>query len=268
MAFSKETLQLLIGLQEKDAALDKVRLELERIPKEIDALKSTLAREQAGAAAAKAAVQNCEKKKKEKELELASKEEAARKHSAELNSVKTNDAFKALQKEIDAAKKQGSDIETDILVLMDEIEAAKKAEKAAQAVLKSAEDKVKAESGVLEKQLAEVKAKFEAEKAARDASAEPVPNDVKKVYEHIRTRGKKDAIVPIIQDEGRKMAVSHKKDGEAAEPQQSVCSACRVALAPQVVVEATKTKALVTCESCQRILYRPEVLAAAATKAS
>ena len=58
-----------------------------------------------------------------------------------------------------------------------------------------------------------------------------------KVYNHVRSRGKLDAVVPI---------------------DATTCSACRVILAPQVIVEATKAKALVTCESCQRILYKAE----------
>jgi len=42
--------------------------------------------------------------RKEKEGEMAQKEEAIRKHGTELNQVKTNDAFKAILKEIDDKK--------------------------------------------------------------------------------------------------------------------------------------------------------------------
>ena len=64
-----------------------------------------------------------------------------------------------------------------------------------------------------------------------------LPADAMRIYNHVRSRGKLNAVVPI---EG------------------SNCSACRISLAPQVIVEATKAKALVACESCQRIIYRPE----------
>lgn len=244
MALSKEHLQALIALQEKDAGLDKIEAEMNKIPIEIAALKVGLEKEKTQLNDAKAKTVALEKKKKEKELELAGKEEAARKHGSELNSVKTNEAFKALQKEIEAAKQAGSAIETEILVLMDEVDASRRQEKAAAAELKGVEEKVKAQIAALEAELSQVKARFEAARAAREESAVPVPAEAMKIYDHIRGRGKKDAVVPI--------------DG-------NTCSACRVILAPQVIVEATKAKNLVSCESCQRILYK---LAAAAAKAA
>jgi len=243
MAFTKETIQHLVAVQQQDAVLDGLQKEMDRIPREIAAIQAGLAAAQGRLAEAKAKTIGFEKKKKELELELASKEEAARKHSMELNQVKTNDAFKALQHEIDAAKAAGSQIETGILEAMEGIDSGRKDEKAAAAEFKAAEDKTKGAIGVLEKEGAELKAKYEAQKAVRDEAASTVPPEMMKVYAHARMRGKLDAVVPI--DGGN-------------------CSACRISLAPQMVVEATKAKSLVICESCQRILYKPEPAAKAA----
>jgi hypothetical protein len=44
--------------------------------------------------------------RKNSELEIDAKDQAVRKHSGELNSVKSNDAYKALVLEIEAAKKE------------------------------------------------------------------------------------------------------------------------------------------------------------------
>src|SRR3989339_133081 len=174
MAITKETIQRLVAVQQQDSVLDGLQKESDRIPREIADLQAGLDGAKAKLAEAKAKVVGFEKKKKEKELELASKEEAIRKHSMELNQVKTNDAFKALQHQIDDAKAAGSQIETDILEVMEGIDAGKKEEGAA-----------------------------------------------------------------------------------AGTP-------CRISLAPQMIVEVTKAKALVVCESCQRILYKPEPAAKAA----
>src|SRR5207247_700974 len=130
------------------------------------------------------------KKKKEKELEVGQKEEDARKHSGQLNQVKTNDAFKALQNEIDRAKKEAGDLETQILEIMDELDAAKREEKTVLASLKNVEDKAKTEISLLEGKLKELQAQIDGAKAARDASAAPVPADVMRVYNHVRSRGK------------------------------------------------------------------------------
>lgn len=247
MALSKEQVQLLIALQKQDAELDKIKKGLDQIPVMIGNLKAQLEAEKAKAAELKGKAVALEKKKKEKELELAQKEEAVKKHGAELNTVKTNEAFKALQTEIGFAKQAASDIETEILQVMEQIDAAKKEEKAASAELAVEQKKFEAEIAAHEKRLGEAQAQFDGAKAARDQAAAPIPADAMRVYDHIRSRGKLDAIVPI---------------------DASMCSACRITLAPQVLVEATKLKSLVTCESCQRILYRPEVINAPAKAAA
>jgi hypothetical protein len=243
MAINKETIQRLVAVQERDAILDALQKEMDRVPREIAALQAGLEAAQAKLTEAKAKIIGFEKKKKEKELELAAKEDAIRKHTMELNQVKTNDAFKALQHQIDAAKASGSQIETDILETMEGIDGGRKEEKAAAAELKAAQDKAKGEIGALEGELAELKAKHDAQKVVRDEAAALVPPDMMRVYSHARMRGKTDAIVPV--DGGN-------------------CSACRINLAPQMIIEVTKAKALVVCESCQRILYKPEPAAKAA----
>ena len=243
MAFTKEDVRHLIALQEQDAALDKIKAIMEKIPVMIGNLKAQFEQEKTAAAELKNKSLALEKKKKEKELELAQKEEAAKKHGGELNAVKTNEAFKALQAEIERAKSDGSNIETEILVLMDQIDAARKEEKAAAAALAVEQKKFEAEIAAHEARLNDTKNEHDRAKAERDLAAAPIPAEAMRVYDHVRSRGKLDAIVPI---------------------DASMCSACRITLAPQVLVEATKLKALVVCESCQRILYRPETVNAPA----
>ena len=241
MALSKENVSQLISLQHQDAALDTLKAEIDKIPLEIADIRAAVERDKAALTAAKTNILNLEKKKKEKELELAQKEEAARKHGTDLNSVKTNEAFKALQNEIELAKRQANDIETEILEIMESLDASRRDEKKAAADFKKIEDSSKVEIAAFEAKLKDLQVRYDMGKSVRDAAEGPVPADALKVYNHIRGRGKKNAVVPVEGD---------------------LCSACRITLAPQVIVEATKAKALVTCESCQRILYKPEKPAA------
>lgn len=241
MALTKEHITQLIALQEKDAALDKLQAEIDKIPVEIAALRGGLEQIRKKAAEAKALIIELEKNKKSKELDLAQKEEGVRKHSTDLNQVKTNEAFKALQAEIDRAKTEGSQIETMILEIMEELDKVRKQEKAVAAEVAVEEKGIAAQIAALEAKQADIKGRFDAAMTVREEAATPLPEPVMRLYNHVRSRGKLNAIVPI--------------DGDH-------CSACSITLAPQVIVEATKAHDLVACESCQRILYRPQIFAA------
>ena len=243
MALTKEALRALVALQEKDKALDAIQKDIDSVPPRIAAVKADLANEKRRMDAAKAKTLDLEKKKKAKELDAASKDEAARKHQGQLNELKSNEAYKAMQVEIEKEKAAAGDIETDILVLMEEIDKSKGEEKVLAVELKKIEDFSKGDLEKLEAELSHANGRHGEAKAQRDGAAETVPADLIKVFNHIRSRGKPDAVVPVV-------------DGH--------CGSCQMTLAPAMLAEVAKIKNLAVCESCQRILYKPELLAAAA----
>ena len=243
MALTKEAMRALVALQDKDKVLDAIQKEIDSVPPRIAAVQADLANEKKRMDAAKAKTIDLEKKKKTKELDVASKEEAARKHTGQLNELKSNDAYKAMQAEIEKERAAAGDIETEILQLMEEIDKSKAEEKVLAAELKKIEDFSKNDLAKLEAELSHAKGRHAEAKAARDAAAEPVPADLMKVFNHIRSRGKPDAVVPVV-------------DGH--------CGSCQMTLSPAMIAEVAKLKNLAVCESCQRILYRPEQAAAAA----
>lgn len=240
---TKEALQALVALQQKDKHLDAIQQEIDAVPPRIAALKADLEGEKRHMDAAKAKIIALEKKKKSKELDVAAKDEAARKHTVQLNDLKSNDAYKAMQAEIEAEKAAAGDIETEILQLMEEIDKVRAEEKAATAEFKKTEEFSKKDLERLEAELSHARGRFATAKVERDATAAAVAPSELKVYNHIRGRGKPDAVVPVV--------AGH-------------CGSCQINLTPGLILEVAKLKTLVTCESCQRILYKPELVAAAA----
>ena len=236
-------MRALVALQEKDKVLDAIQKDIDSVPPRIAAVKADLDNEKKRMDAAKAKTLELEKKKKSRELDVASKEEAARKHSGQLNELKSNDAYKAMQVEIDKEKAAAGDIETEILQIMEDIDKSKAEEKTLAVELKKIEDFSKNDLAKLEAELSHAKGRHAEAKAARDTAAEPVPADLMKVFNHLRSRGKPDAVVPVV-------------DGH--------CGSCQMSLSPAMIAEVAKLKSLAVCESCQRILYKPEQLAAAA----
>ena len=236
-------MRALVALQDKDKVLDAIQKEIDSVPPRIAAVQADLANEKKRMDAAKAKTIDLEKKKKTKELDVASKEEAARKHTGQLNELKSNEAYKAMQAEIEKEKAAAGDIETEVLVIMEEIDKSKAEEKALAIELKKVEDFSKNDLAKLEAEMSYAKGRFETAKTERDAAAEPVPADLMKVFNHIRSRGKPDAVVPVV-------------DGH--------CGSCQMTLTPAMIAEVSKLKSLAVCESCQRILYKPEQAAATA----
>jgi len=243
VALTKEALRALVALQEKDKVLDAIQKEIDAVPPRIAAVQADLANEKKRMDAAKAKTLELEKKKKSKELDVAAKEEAARKHTAQLNDLKSNEAYKTMQAEIVAERASAGDIETEILQIMEDIDKSKAEEKALAAELKKIEDFSKGDLEKLEAALSHAKGRHASAKAERDAAAEPVPADLMKVFNHLRSRGKPDAVVPVV-------------DGH--------CGSCQITLSPAMLMEVAKLKNLAVCESCQRILYKPEQVAATA----
>src|SRR5262245_24810989 len=128
-AVTSEHIELLVQLQEKDKEIDRLTAASDDASKQIQARKDALAAEKKALATAQENGKKVAVAKKSKELELAEKEAAIKKHQNELNAVKSNEAFKALMVEIDRGKAEASAIEDGILQLMEDAEAAVKAEK-------------------------------------------------------------------------------------------------------------------------------------------
>lgn len=244
MPLSKENLRQLARLQEHDKVLDALQAEIDKIPKAIAEIQARIEGRKTRLTEIKGRANAIQLSSKEKEAQVAAKEGEVKKHSQELNLVKTNEAFRALQTEIDKAKSAVSDFETEILTLMDEFDQLAKEEKTALAELKSLDSVDQEEIQAFQKDKQGLEAKAAAEKQRRDAVAAIVPEDVMKHYEHLRKRKAGGvAVAPVL---------------------RNICGGCRITLPPQVIVEVVKASSLQTCEACLRILYMPETSTAAA----
>lgn len=232
---TKEKLALLIALQDKDTLLDQKRLKALDIPKAIDEEKAAFEKIRTEIEDTKKSLTKLQLAKKEKELELESKEAAIRKHSAELNAVKSNDAYKALLSEIDGAKKGKSALENEILDIMEGIEKEALVIKENEKLLKAKEGESASRIAALQEELKKIEAEIAHLEAERKVFGETIPRELISRYEDIRESRGGCAIVPI--------------DGEN-------CGGCQMVLRPQVINDVCKNSDIVVCDSCSRILFR------------
>jgi predicted nucleic acid-binding Zn-ribbon protein len=122
MADIKEKVKLLVTLQEKDCAIDTLRRQAALIPVQVNEQKELLATLKKEAEDSRKGLVQLQLRRKEKEIELESKEGEIKKHGLELNSIKSNDAYKALLNQIEQCKQGKSSLESEILEIMDSAE--------------------------------------------------------------------------------------------------------------------------------------------------
>ncbi|MCX5779183.1 MAG: C4-type zinc ribbon domain-containing protein [Elusimicrobia bacterium] len=230
----KDKILLLVSLQEKDSQLDKLRAQAIAIPEKISELRQGVEDNRIAAEESKKNLQQLQLQRKQKELDVETKEAEIRKHTNELNSVKANDAYRALLLEIESGKKDKYNLENEILELMEqhELESAR---------LKSGEKDVQQKESDLHSEIARLEADLQALQGRiilmeqeRAVFAEPIPEDIMHRYEFVRESRNGLAIVPI---------------------EDTHCGACHIELRPQMINEARKHQDWTICDSCSRILF-------------
>ena len=234
----------LIDLQSIDLKIAVLRTQLEAFPKRIMALDHKLTDARAAVASAKEAQVNSLKERKKFELDVEQWKERARKYRDQSGSVKTNEAYKALQHEIanaEAEVAKAEDRQLELMMASEEVEARMRH---ADADLKEAEKSVAADRKEIELQYAAKKKELAAATAEREKAVAPIPEDMVTLYDRIAKRHNGHALAQV-------------KDGQ--------CKGCGLRVLPHILQLLTQDhddEEVFRCESCGLILYSLEPLAA------
>lgn len=232
-----EQLKKLIQLQEVDLLLDRILNEMEQIPKEIDRLKREFEESQAALNELKKKVTELQIDRRNKELELKTKEEELKKHQSEIFSVKTNEAYTALLKEIEGGKKLKNDIEDTVLAVMEQEDALLTEEKIRKEELAKNKEEVTQQQKELENKLQRLKQNLQEVQSEQKEKIANINAEIFKRYQRIREKKDGVAVVPVA---------------------DRFCGGCSIALPPQLINDVLKGEDLVACRNCLRILYLKE----------
>jgi len=234
-----DSIKQLLSLQDRDIELDRFQAELAAIPKEIAAIHKQMAAEKTALEDSKKDLVHAQSMRKEKEGELASKEEAVRKHLGELNSIKSNDAYRAMMGEIEKGKQEKSVLEDEILQWMEKVDAAQRAWRDLEATAKSIEGQRKAKITEWETKQKNLETLIaEKQKDRQDASG-TLPAALFGKYQRIRQNSKGTVVVEI-------------KSGQ--------CSGCHMQVSQNLMNEIKRGQNIMNCEHCSRIVYLPEAI--------
>jgi hypothetical protein len=239
-------LERLIELQQVDLRLLELRRQIETFPRQRAHFEQELARARDAVADRRTRHTESLKERKRLELDVQQLEEKVKKHRDQMFEVKSNEAYRALQHEVEEEQKRKSQAEDKVLEAMIAAEELEKGIKAAQAELAQVEQRVAASLRALDAEKSE-REKEAAELAARrDELRGALGEDTLIVYDRI--------------------ARAH--DGLAlAEARDEVCQVCRIHIRPQTFAELKRGDEMHFCESCHRILYylpapKPDVVQA------
>jgi predicted nucleic acid-binding Zn-ribbon protein len=229
----------LLELQRLDLRIAALRTELETFPKRIKDADAVLNGAKAGAAAAKEKHAHAQTERKKFELDVNQWRERARKYRDQSASVKTNEAYKALQHEIAHAESEASAAEDRQLEQMMAVEEAEREIKAAEAKLKEAEISLATERKNIEALAAARKSELDADLAQREKIAALIPEELIAIYSRV---GKRHHGVAL------------------AEAMNEQCRGCGMRILPHTYQEIRRPENhnIIQCEACNRILYAAE----------
>jgi hypothetical protein len=234
----------LVELQAVDTRVAELRTSLAALPQQLAEMEKEVTEAKRQLADAKEALKASAKDRKTFEMDVEAWKEKARKYRDQSLAVKTNDAYKALQHEIQYAEGEVAQAEDRLLERMvageefdRQIRAAEQAIAAVEQTAAARRQQIKAEQAALQQEL-------EAKQSERQRQVAAIPENLLAVYE--RVAGRRQHIgVAAVRDEA--------------------CSLCGVRIRPHVFQELRRDDCteIFQCETCTRILYYLEPTAAA-----
>jgi uncharacterized protein len=239
----------LLELQQLDQTIASSRAELESLPKQLREADAKLNGARAAVTSAKEAHTQGLTQRKKLELDVEQWKIRAKKYREQSSSVKTNEAYKALQHEIATAEAEAAKAEDQVLEQMMALEEVDRRWKHVEADLREAEQAIAAEKKQMQVQYGDKKKKMEAATIERETIARKVPEDLLSLYTRVEKRHPGSAM---------------------AEARDEQCRACGMRVLPHVLqmLKTETDEEVFRCEMCGRILFTLEPIPHAAPKES
>jgi predicted nucleic acid-binding Zn-ribbon protein len=223
-------------LKRIDEKVFRLRQELDQIPVDLAALDTEIGKSLAGFQAVKTQHDDLEKSVRKAEGELREKEDFLRKAESKMMEVKTNEEYKAAQKENETHKGEKEQLEEKVLGLLSELEGFKKTVKEAEGVHQKRAAELTESKGKLQEEGKSIQRSYEDLLEKRKGVLSQMDPNTKSLYEKASQTVKGVPISKI--DKG-------------------MCCSCNVRIRPQLYNEVLGFKAVHRCPSCYRILVAP-----------
>jgi predicted nucleic acid-binding Zn-ribbon protein len=169
------------------------------------------------------------------EKEIFEQKQRSERADRNLMSAKKPDEYTAAIREADAARKQISNLETQVLEQMEVFENAEKELGERAPEVDKLRDEMEASFKAFDEQAKLQQQQLEDARAEHERLLRELPKSTSAMYKRISARI---------------------RDGVAlAEARNGACTACYMSLRPQVMADVRRGAEIITCDNCNRILY-------------
>jgi hypothetical protein len=233
----RDQLEILERLQEIDSHIQVHEGNLARLPGELQEIARNLVTYRREISEIKEKLAGIEKEIRQRERDLNSEQEKIRVSEKRLLGIKNQKEYNALSRQVKLGKKVAGEIEEALLKFMEEVETLKR----------SVERKEKEYSG-FEEALTAKKAEETQVKEAADEQLTVLKSERKEIAQN------------LDREYLKKYEIVRKALGNAlAEMNNGSCTVCHMAIPAQLTIRVLKQEEIISCPSCQRILFvRPE----------
>ena len=239
-----QQLSLLFQLQEQDQELLSIQRKLQDIPNSIKQLEADVAQYEEEMAAKSAELAETEKGQRSKNAEIEMNAVQREKYREEQRIVKTNEAYDALERQIEYLDKEDEDAEDTILVLMEKSDQLKEELAELEVDVNREKQKTATETAQLQQELQDLETEGNKKLQQRKAFLPKIGKGLRDEYH----RWMKAQFA-------NRSGAARAKIGFVALSKNGICDSCRIAIQPQTLKEAQKYQKQVYCSSCKRLLY-------------
>jgi len=230
----KEELQLLIGLQECDSQLVALAAKKTRLPEKILAMENEFQARRENLSRNRQKHDELKARRAEYEAAIKKIGDGMAKTKERLLEVKNNKEYQAMLKEIETAEKTGSETETRMIALLEEMDRLSVQVREDDEALKQETLRYEQDKKAVEEDLNAVDADVESWTRKRTELQQKISADLLARYEKVKKRNNGLGVISVW---------------------KAVCGGCHMNIPPQLYNELQRSDEMLSCPNCNRIMY-------------
>jgi predicted nucleic acid-binding Zn-ribbon protein len=234
----RQQIEALAALQRVDQSLRENTQALQAGESRVAALGEAVQVHETAVAAAKQELDELMSRQRDLEGRLQAAEAKMKDRRMRITRIRNDKELGLAKREVELLKEETGSLETELIAVLDQVEASTKMLEAGQAELASVSGERDSEAAQLRDTIGRLGAAIERDRRRRDQLIEGVDGELRRRYEMIFSRRGGVAVVPV---------------------RGGTCQGCHMHVPPQLFNQIQRNEQVILCPNCQRMLYwQPE----------